>query len=387
MIYRGPNTAHGRGTASAVPAWRSGKSAMSVFAVAAGNTLSSLNPKDNPAINPVYPSNPEWAGSGGQSAVINAWCGGCYGDEVGELWLPLSGGHTDYAGNEPYKINMLADTPMWVMPRPPSGAIGNVLTTNDSQESTGVYSDGRPRAIHTYNKAVWVDGVGPAISVQGSTAFSGQSGRLDYLQIDRVTGESTRTVVASLAVGNASGLGACYDTSRHAVWVRGVSDGNFAKFDIASGTWQLVGLQLTSSGTHGLCYLAAHDVVVDICNYYTSKIGVVDCVTGTLTKPATTGSPAVALSGDMQPVWVESLGAIAVWNNDLANAHRITLLTPGANPRTDTWTISTLDFSIVDQPTAKADAGTYGRFFYSARLNGFGVINGTTQPIYFFALG
>ena len=160
------------------PAWRRHHAPMSVFAIPASNTLDDLNPKNNPAINPVYPSTPEWMGN--HANIIGAWCGACYGDDAGELWLPLSGGHGDYAGNEPYKINLRADVPQWEMVRPPSGAIGNVLTTNDGQEASGVYSDGRPRSIHSYNKSVWIDGVGPAVAVQGSTSWSAQAGVHDF---------------------------------------------------------------------------------------------------------------------------------------------------------------------------------------------------------------
>lgn len=359
---------------------------MSVFAIPASNTLDDLNPKNNPAINPVYPSTPEWMGN--HANIIGAWCGACYGDEVGELWLPLSGGHADYAGNEPYKINLLADTPQWEMVRPPSGAVGNVLITKDGAELSGVYSDGRPRAIHSYNKPVWIDGVGPAIAVVGNSAWSGQKGPRDYIQIDRQTGEvATRKPFATSAAGEPAGLGACYDATREAVWIRGVGSGSYMRMGNAETAWTAVTTVEASSGYYGLCHIPTHDLIFAVRKTSTrSLIEIVDCTTGVITKPEFVGTPAAEIMGTMQPRWVDDLGAIAVWDNDASNAHRVTLLTPGTNPRVDPWVVSVLEFSITDQPTAKASQGTYGRFFYSKRLGGFGVINRTTDPIYFFPL-
>ena len=359
---------------------------MSVFAIPASNTLNDLNPKNNPAINPVYPSTPEWMGT--HANIIGAWCGACYGDDAGELWLPLSGGHADYAGNEPYKINLLADVPQWEMVRPPSGAIGNVLTTNDGQELSGVYSDGRPRSIHSYNKPVWVDGVGPAVAVVGNSAWSGQSGPRDYIQIDRQSGEvAVRKAFATLAVGQPAGLGACYDVTRHAVWARGVGSGCYMRIGINESSWTAVSAVLASSGAYGLCHIPEHDVIFAVRKSSTqSVIEIVDCTTGTVTTPGFVGTPAAEVAGAMQPRWVPELSAVALWDNDAPNAHKVTLMSPGSSLKTDHWTASVIEFSITDQPTAKTNQGTYGRFFYSKRLGGFGVINRTTDPIYFFPL-
>ena len=368
------------------PEWRRGRAPMSVFAIPASNLLSDLNPRYNPELNPVYPSKPEWDGVGGHASVTGAWCGGCYGDEVGELWLPLSGGHADYAGNEPYKINLLADVPQWEMVRPPSGAIGNVLTTNDAKESSGVYADGRPRAVHSYNRPVWIDGVGPSISIQGSTSWSGQSGPHDFLQIDRFTGEATRTVFSSFSVGGLSGLGACYDSTRHAIWARGVGTAYFYKLDIATKTWAIGSAYKASSGYYGLCHIPGFDVIFALRESATNPVEIMDCLDGSVSRPNIIGETAATLDGRMQPRWVPELNSVAVWNNEAASAHKVTLLSPSGNPKTDPWTASTLEFLAVDQPTGMTQQGTYGRFFYSKKLGGFGVLNRTTEPMYFFAV-
>lgn len=368
------------------PAWRRGRAPMSVFAIPASNTLSDVDPRYDPSLNPVYPSKPEWAAAGDQSAIINAWCGACYGDEVGEFWLPLSGGHADYAGNEPYKINLRADTPQWEMVRPPSGAIGNLLITKDSQESTGMYSDGRPRAIHSYNKPVWIPNVGPSISVQGNCSWSGQAGVYDFLLYDRQTGEAIRKPHLNPGLSHMSGGGACYDTVRHSIWAFGLGTGKMCRYDISENTWIAETGWIASAGEVGMCYIPDIDCLFVATESFTANCWLFDCTTKTRHAITTTGQGALTLTGKSCPRWVPELNAVAVWHNTSGNEHKVTLYTPTDNPKTEPWVVSVLTFNIVDQPTPAVGQGTYGRFFYSSRLGGFGVLNGTTQPIYFFAL-
>ena len=368
------------------PAWRRGRAPMSVFAIPASNTLDDLNPRYNPAMNPNYPGIPEWNAVGGHSAIINAWCGACWGEEVDELWLPLSGGHADYAGNEPYYINLRVDVPQWVMPRPPSGAIGNLLTTNDSQEATGVYSDGRPRAIHSYNKPVWISGVGPALSVQGNTSHGGQAGPFDFLLYNRDTGEAIRKPHSNPGLGFMSGGGSCYDSSRHSLWAFGLGTGKMCRYDISQNTWTAETGLISSAGEVGMCYIPTLDCLFVATESFTANCWLFDCATKTRHAIATVGQGALTLTGKSCPRWVPELNAVAVWHNTAGNEHKITLYTPPSNPKTEPWVVSVLTFSVIDQPTSAVPQGTYGRFFYSSRLGGFGVLNGTTQPIYFFAL-
>lgn len=148
------------------PAWRRAMSPMGVGTIPIANKLSDLNPDNNPAINPNYPSSAPWTGSTGHTSVISTWCGACYDRATDTLHFPLSGGHGDWAGNEPYKVRIGDESPLFVMMRNPSGAVGNTGTLNDGLESTGVYFDGRPRAIHSANRPVYVPGLGPIRSMR-----------------------------------------------------------------------------------------------------------------------------------------------------------------------------------------------------------------------------
>jgi hypothetical protein len=370
------------------PAWRNAMAANTWATVPASNTLDSLNPKNNVTLNPNYPSNPEWMKSPAVfPGVVSAWCGGCFDTATNTLWLPLSGGHADYAGNEPYKIALNTSAPAWEMVRPPSGAIGNLLTTDDGQEASGVYSDGRPRSIHSYNKHVYVPGIGPVVSVQGNTAWSAQTGKNQVIKISPTTGEATYGAINS-GTGGASGYGACYDSSRHVIWGRGPATSKFNKYDIALDTWSDVGSTIAVSGYAGLCYLPDDDCILWLCDYFTNKFAVFDCATGIVTQPSVSGSAVGALlSGRMQPHWVPSLGAVAVWDNSASTTVINTLVKP-SNPRTDAWSIGQLAVAGGNTvtPTAATANGTYGRFAYASGLGGFVLLNATSQQLYFYAL-
>jgi hypothetical protein len=366
------------------PAWRRDMPPETWATIPATNKLSDLNPANDPLINPDYPSAPEWMGN--HANIIGAWCGACNNDAV--LWLPLSGGHADYGGNEPYRINLMNEPPTWEMVRYPSGAVGNVLTTRDGQESTGLYSDGRPRAIHSYNKPVYVPDVGPVISVQGSTWYSGQSGTTKPIFINPVTGEMDHFYGApSSDSGTSSGSGACYDPSRHAIWRRGAGTAKVQKFDIATQVWTNHGSLLAWNGYVGVEYLPDHDCLFIICGSLANDFAVFDCDTSTYYYPSVSGAlQGLSLSGACQPRLIPGTNSVAVWNNS-TDTTLINTLSFTTNPRTDIWAVSQLSVAAENSvtPTVRAGNGTYGRFFYSPSLDGFGVINATNQPIYFYA--
>lgn len=54
------------GGRSGLPAWRSAMVANTWAVVPMANTLADINPRNNAAINPNYPSAPEWAAIGSQ---------------------------------------------------------------------------------------------------------------------------------------------------------------------------------------------------------------------------------------------------------------------------------------------------------------------------------
>lgn len=369
-----------------VPAWRSAIAPNTWAEV--GNALVSVDPKLDDTINPNHPLNSPWNGTVGQNGLVIAYSGACF-DEAGQvLWLPLQGGHADYAGNEPYKIDLSVDSPVWEMVRNPSGALGNegVLTNSTAAENTGLYDDGRPRAIHSYNKCVYIPGVGPAISTQGNCSFTASGGTDKPILISPITGEMTLHGADNPYSSAPSGSGACYDPTRHCIWYKGWNTGFIAKYDIALNSWSSIGSSHSVGGYLSLTYLPDQDCLLWISDGLTNGFAVVDCVTGTLYEPSISGSlVGMILSGRTQPRLFDT-NTLALWDNT-SDTTIINTLSFASNPRTDTWQIGQLpvDGSNAVTPTVKAGNGTYGRFFYIPKYDCFGVFNSNTDKIFMYA--
>lgn len=381
-----------------IPEWARTQTAQTWSVVPAANTLNAIRPSNNPALNPAYPGAPEWNGDGDQSNIVAAWCGASYDDATDTMWIGVSGGHRDYGGNEVYRCRFSTPTPVWEMVRPPSGAIGNLLTTNDGQEASGVYSDGRPRSVHTYNKWAYVPGVGPVLGIHGNTYYSSTAGRSWSVFIDATTGEAQFSAQHPPASSTGTGSATTYDPSRHALWIASANNSTgIYRYNIPTSGGAHTGAAASlvastpSRELSSLCYLPSHDCLLVA---YSSEVGgssgwrVLDCATGTVYAPAFNGTAALGnLYAQTQWRWVPSLGAACGWHNS-GNTTLITRLTPGANPRTDAWTIDTLPVSGANAvtPSNRASQGTYGRFAYSPRLGGFLVFNSTSGSTYFYKI-
>ncbi len=370
------------------PAWRSAMAANTWTQI--GNTLSSIDPEDDIAINPNYPSSAQWHGTLGVAGMIEAYSGACYDSANDVLWLPLQGGHGDYGGNEPYKISLNSASPAWEMLRNPSGAIGNEITLNDGQDATGLYADGRLRSIHSYNKALYIPGVGPVLSITGATYPGGNLGIRSPAYINPITGELDFLGVENtfITLVTTSGGGSCYDSLRNTIWFIPASGGKVTRYDRTGNSWTDTGIYKASTGYCGLEYLPDYDCIVWFTTGQTNGFAVIDCSTGTIYYPAVSGSyvGVAGPTGSAQPRYVQSLKMIAFWHNS-TDTTVINTLSFSSDPRTDTWTISQLPVggSNAVTPSVRHTQGTYGRFFYSKNLDGFGLLNGVTEPIYFYA--
>lgn len=370
------------------PTWRTAISAGKWAIISTANILSDLDPRYNAAINPVYSSTPEWGGTGfGQQRLFAPWCGGCADTDNSVWWAPLSGGHTDYGGNEPYKIDLSADTPEWVMVRPPSGAIGNLLTTKDGLESTGIYADGQPRAVHSYNKPCYVPGDAPWLGVMGAAWFAGNAGLIAPVRIDPITGLGTigATITTTPpAIERTSAGGSCYDSTRNAIWFRVSGTGYIFKYDITGDSWSREGGSLAGGSYVGMCYVEEQDLIV---LFDGSTLRLYDPVAATYTAPTVSGSTTGAsITGQAQPQWTGT--DIAWWDNS-TNTTIISKLTPPAGDwKVGTWTLDSYAVagSNIVTPTVRNTNGTFGRFAYFPTLAGFFLINEANQDAYFFAL-
>lgn len=373
------------------PAWRRAIAANTWGTVAASNTLSSLDPIKNPAINANYPALPEWAGY--HSAIIDAWGGAAFDQTKSTLWLPLQGGHADYGGNEPYKIDLSVDTPIWKMLRNPSGAIGNLITTQDAKESTGLYSDGRLRAVHSYNNNLYIPGIGPVVSRMGGCWISGQAGADKASKIDETTGEATLI----LNYGGTTGLGsqygaAAYDASRNYLYLLGVSTVQLAYINLTNNAVGHLGV--FDNLTNNYCkmvYLAEYDLLAVFQGGGTGfpqPFFLYDCANGyTIIQPTITGAypSGFTIRGQGGADWDAINHRFVMWG--ATDTKTIVTLSPTGNPRTAAWSVGALSISGANTttPTTGALNGTFGRFGYSKNLGGCYLLNATSDPIYFFA--
>ena len=86
----------------------------------------------------------------GYRARIEAWNGFAADVVNNVLYLGATGGHTDYAGNEVYTLDLNLATPQWVIRQQPSPASAYL-------DDKPYYSDGRPTSTHTYYTAWFIE--------------------------------------------------------------------------------------------------------------------------------------------------------------------------------------------------------------------------------------
>ncbi len=374
----------GMSAPAGLPAWVTAQPVGTWGTVPATNTLSALDPKLDPAINPNFPNNPEWYGTMGFNGLILPWNGFVWDHVNKRLRTGLSGGHGDYGGNDEYGINLNAASPTWFRMRKPSGAVGNLLVTRDGQEATGDYADGQPRAIHTWNKSFYAAGLGLVVAMQGNTSYSAAAGRNrpliygdDGLLLEKGADNANGVI--------SSGGGGCYDPLRHCIYFRGSGTEKIQKYDLATKTWSQIGETLPYGRYVALEYIPDHDCLLFVSEHIPNRFAVFDLVTLTYHYPQISGAfSGMSLQGQCKPIFIAS-GEFAIWDNS-ANTTQINRLRFTGNPRTATWTVDTYPVDAANSvtPTARASNGTYGRFFADSDLGIMGVINGINQPIYFY---
>lgn len=383
-----------------VPSWITSATIGRWGTVPASNTLSALNPKLNATLNPSYPGDPPWGAT--QRAVFDAWCS-MSTDPDGALWA-WGGGHADYGGNEPYKLDLTAATPVWVMKRPPSGSLLSPATdvaidsspAGIAASATGFFSDGRPRPTHTYGSHVFVPGKGLAVTnlLYCWPHVNGPKKAVYYSE----TGGDWGLLADYSALGDTTGygVGSCYDSSRNCVWFLSGGSYNMVRLNVADGTSSRVG---TVSGwvesPVSLRYDAAADLVYIISSGYYApslrRVLVFDPTTGTIhTPPAYTGTGPAGFD----PTWLgdgaawDAVGQRwLIWNGSLTDRATIATMTkPAGDPRSTAWVLGslTIDAGNTVTPTVALTNRTYNRFDYIPSLGICVLCNAVSDPVYFF---
>lgn len=107
-----------------------------------------------PVTNTVDSVKPSPLPPGSHETICTAWTGGTVDPVRGEMLLAANGGHGDYSGNEVYACSIRSATPRWQRLTTPSAATGGTDATN----GPGTYGDGKPRAVHGWNRCVFGNG-------------------------------------------------------------------------------------------------------------------------------------------------------------------------------------------------------------------------------------
>lgn len=378
------------------PAWRSAMTPLTWATI--GNSPSTIDPKNDAAINPNHaslPADAPWqVGASGSrfASIMDSWSGGAYNQDTDELYC-MGEGHGDGGGNQIIAVALNVDSPAWRLETWPSGAVGNKLhpestpgteiSVNDGLESTNAYADGRPRATHTYNNLLFANG-DFYIAAQGAQWSSGNSGMYTF----RYDANGTRdwTKLASRGASDQSFGAGCFDSSRNCIWYFPYA-GNapVRKYDIATNTWTSTGVSfpLLNDGYSRAVYIPTLDIIVCLSYQFSNDFRVFNPASPAVHAPPISGS--VPTAGRYTGVWVPELGAVVTYEGGTG----FNLLTPPATtPITGTWTWSRLEAAVENAvtPSSPASNGTYGRFFYAPSLQCFGVINSTDQQLHVFAL-
>lgn len=383
-----------------IPAWVTNAAVGRWGVVPAANKLSDLNPQNNPALNPNYPAPPPWGST--HRAITDAWCSMSL-DPAGSLWV-WGGGHADYGGNEPYKLDLMQAAPQWVMKRPPSGSLLAPATdvaidgspAGIAASATGFFSDGRPRPTHTYGAHVYVPGKGMVIA-NLRYCWPHVNGPLKAVYYDEAAGD-WGLLSDYTALGDVSGygVGSCYDSKRNCVWL--LSDGsyNMVKIDVATGIatrhgavdgWVQEPVTLRYDADSDLVFIMSSGVYAASLR----RVSVFSPVTDTIyVPPAFTGAGPAGFNptylGD-GAAW-DSVGQRwLIWNGSITDRTQIATMTkPAGDPRSTAWVLGTLGTdagNTVVPPVALANH-TFSRFTYIHSMGICVLVNATSEPVYFF---
>lgn len=378
---------------SGLPSWAANATARTWVTVPMANTLADINPANSGTYNVGgYSGSTNWT-LNNHTGLVTAWCGAAFDGTTSRMWLGCGGGHADYRGNEIYRCDFDSEAPAWTMLNAPSGSAGATVYFDDGLEATGLYTDSKPRAVHTNNKWLYVPGFGPMLIPHGAGSITPTNGgkRWPVLFDESSGAHSFGSEGTAFTITAVSGAGVDWDASRSEVWVALAGTSPVVRYKPATDTWTTVVASTAKYGQASICYLPDDDCLLMGESDFSQTVGrwrVVDCATGTVYAPTFTSNGQVAdRQGSARLHWIASLGAAVCWDN-AASTTLITVLTKPANPRTGTWTVDTLsvDPSNAVTPSAATANGTYGRFAYSSQLGGFLLFNSTSGSTYFFKL-
>lgn len=331
------------------------------------NTLSDLDPANDPAINPNYPASAPWRGSTGFSSVVSAYNGAVWMEDG--LYI-FGGGHADYAGNELYKWDK--ETGLFERLTLPTGAIGNTGTLNDGLESSGVYFDGQPRSFHTYNNFAVRNGV--LWFFGGSAYYSGNPYSRPFYY-DKAN--STWVMDMDSGVGATYGA-ATYDSTRDVFWIFRSGNHQFRSYDPNTKTMTVSNRYNDLNTYCAGFYDATSDCLIyaDATNFRAipADMSTNNVITTSTGKPTLSNLCQRGIAQD-------TVNRILYVRGEGTDIWKVQIPT---NPMTESFVWTQLaNTGTLTTPQA---AGTYGRLWYDPKTRCIGVLDSVSSNMYVLKL-
>jgi hypothetical protein len=177
--------------------------------------------------------------------VIIAWSSATVDPQRNRLIL-WGGGHTDYAGNEIYSLELSANPPKLIRLNPPS-------PPNTTRACVETLSDGRPNSRHTYDSLAYLPNQDEMFSSGGSLNACGFAGNATWtLQLSSVLASCAPNCSAIWTKQNPKnvpaanyGITTAYDTVQNILWLN--DDNNLWSYDPVAN-------QFTKRASVSSCY-------------------------------------------------------------------------------------------------------------------------------------
>ncbi|MEW5770488.1 MAG: hypothetical protein AB1831_09015 [Pseudomonadota bacterium] len=361
------------------PAWRATQAAGTWKAVSAAR-LADVDPAATPKYNPDHPAQAPWHGTGGQAAVMAAWGGGAFDDARSTLWI-WGGGHGNYAGNEVYSMDLAADSPVFRLRRAPTGAVGNRGVLDDRREAHAVYFDGRPRSTHSYGNLA-VDAAGNLWAAPNDGLYASGGQNAHAFRFNAATGDWDVHLATAWSPTDMTGS-SVYVPTRNEIVMIPASLGRYARFDPDTLAVTLSPRQASGNPNQALFDPLRNAVII----FAPAAVKYLDMALPDIADqaPLRLSAPPPADNGGRGWAYDAANDRYVTWDGE--REAFLTLTPPPRHWRRDTWTYGAFEparKSVL--PPRKAASGTWGRFFHSTSLRGFGLVNSTRQAVYFYAL-
>jgi hypothetical protein len=344
------------------------------------NTISDLDPRNDPSANPNYPGNPPWLGNTGQQGVVASWNGGAFATGLGSKGslIAWGGGHADYHGNEIYAFDMATRT--W-------SRLSKPYPNPSYPVTNGVWPDGSPSVPHTYSTVGYHAATNSFAAMQTEKSTAGGDVVTIPMFFDLTTKQWRNGPRSPQHVQY--GGWAVYDSSRDTWWMEGGdSGGTFGRYVMngngTSGSWTNL-----SAKFNALDAMAERDpindiIVITLFRSTTSMYGL------DLKNP---GSSPVLLTQGNAPSrgqshgweWSKDRLAFTYWRGGSA-VYEVKL--NGSDWKTGTWMWTNLTSGSNTVTPQNSSAGIYNRFRIAAYndMEIAVVVNSTSGPVYAFRM-